>query len=177
MFLIGGTVRQNGRNGTVSLVSNIKKQLATSLESMSPDQIAQFVQGLRVWGTGIVHSKDSVTMDRRTYNKATLKWQGATHEFKKLTPEIYQQLPAAGKYIRFELSLSVREERNQTGQLGLLQFPSLVSVKADDIAIGSIPSTTAAATLATGAAGTGATGTGATSTSTTKSPATSPGKT
>ena len=29
MFLIGGTVRQNGRNGTVSLVSNIKKQLAT----------------------------------------------------------------------------------------------------------------------------------------------------
>ena len=148
MFLIGGNVRHNARNGTVSLVSTVKKHLAASSDGMSQDQLEQYVRGLRIWGVGIVHSRDSVVMNRTTYNKATLKWQGATHEFRKLTPEIYQRIPSAGKYIRFDLGLSVKEERNQTGQSVLLQFPSLASVKVDELATGSVPS--AAATAAAG---------------------------
>ncbi|MDR0327737.1 MAG: hypothetical protein LBI05_05525 [Planctomycetaceae bacterium] len=54
-------------------------------------------------------------------------WQGATHQFKKLTPEMFQRIPQKG-YVRFEMGLLVREERNQDGQMIILQIPTLVSV-------------------------------------------------
>jgi len=139
MFLIGGNLRHNSRNGSVSLVSSVKKPLASSPESLTQEQMEQYVRGLQVSGVGIVHSKDSVSMNRQTYNKATLKWQGATHEFRKLTPEVYQRIPAVGKYVRFELGLSVKEERNLTGQSVLVQFPSLASIKSDELSTGSVP--------------------------------------
>ena len=140
IFQFAGSIRHNSRNGSVSLVTSSKKQLAASPESLTPEQMEQFVRGLRISGVGIVHAKDSVSMNRQTYNKATLKWQGATHEFRKLTPETYQRIPGVGKYVRFELGLSVRDERNLTGQSVVIQMPSLVSVKAEELATGSIPS-------------------------------------
>ena len=140
MFLIGGSIRHNGRNGSVSLVSSVKKLLAPTAEGLAQDQMQQYVGGLRIWGVGIIHAKDSVVVNRVTYSKATLKWQGATHEFRKLTPEMYQRIPGVGKYVRFDLGLSVKEERNQTGQSVLIQFPSLVSVKAEDLLTGSVAS-------------------------------------
>jgi len=139
MFLIAGNLRHNSRNGSVSLVSSVKKPLADSPESLTQAQMEQYVRGLQVSGVGIVHSKDSVSVNRQTYSKATLKWQGATHEFRKLTPELYQRIPAIGKYVRFELGLSVKEEKNLTGQSVLIQFPSLVSIKADELSTGSVP--------------------------------------
>lgn len=145
MFLIAGTLRYHNRNGSVSLVSAAKRYMAVSLESLTMEQFEQYCRGLRVWGVGIVHAKDSVTVNRNTYNKATLKWRGATHEFRKLTPEIYQRIPSVGKYVRFDLGLSVREERNQMGQMVLVQFPSLVSIKADDLVTGSVASSAAGA--------------------------------
>ena len=136
MFLIAGNLRHNSRNGSVSLVSSVKKPLADSPESLTQAQMEQYVRGLQVSGVGIVHSKDSVSVNRQTYSKATLKWQGATHEFRKLTPELYQRIPAVGKYVRFELGLSVKEERNLTGQSVLIQFPPLASIKADELSDG-----------------------------------------
>ena len=53
-------------------------------------------------------------------------------------------IPSAGKYVRFELSLSVKEERNETGQTGLLQFPALTAIKVEDLITGSVPSEAAA---------------------------------
>ena len=144
MFLVGGSIRHNGRNGTVSLIGSAKKQLAASPEGLSAEQWSQFARGVRVRGVGVVHSKDSVVVNRTTYSKVTLKWQGATHEFRRLTPEIYQSIPSAGKYVRFELSLSVKEERNETGQTGLLQFPALTAIKVEDLITGSVPSEAAA---------------------------------
>jgi len=99
------------------------------------DELREVIQDV----VGVVHSKESATVNRVTYLKTTLKWQGATHEFKKLTPEIFQQLPSPGKYIRFELALAVKEERNETGQTGLLQLPWLLSVKLDELVTGSVP--------------------------------------
>ena len=139
MFLIAGNLRHNSRNGSVSLVSSVKKPLADSPESLTQAQMEQYVRGLQVSGVGIVHSKDSVSVNRQTYSKATLKWQGATHEFRKLTPELYQRIPSIGKYVRFELGLSVKEERNLTGQSVLIQFPTLASIKADELSTGSVP--------------------------------------
>ena len=139
LFLVGGTIRHNRYNGSVSLVSSVKRSLGSTAENLPPEQMEQFIRGIRVWGVGIVHAKDSAVVNRTTYSKATLKWHGATHEFKRLTPEVYQRIPSAGKYVRFELGLSVREERNQTGQMVLIQFPSLKSVKLDELATGSVP--------------------------------------
>ena len=48
-------------------------------------------------------------------------------------------VPSAGKYVRFELGLSVREERNPTGQMVLIHFPSLSSIQIDELATGSVP--------------------------------------
>ena len=49
---------------------------------------------------------------------------GATHQFKKLSPELYQRIPTPAKgadrdpaYVRFELTRLVREERNTDGQM------------------------------------------------------------
>ena len=151
MFLIGGRIRHNSRNATVSLVTETKKQLAVTWQDLTSEQMDIFVRGLRIWGVGNVHSKDSFTStgpSRQTYLKTTLRWHGSTHEFKKLSPEVYQRLPAPGKYIRFELGISVREERNRDGQMVVLQFPSLASVTVDELATGSVPS--AAATAAAG---------------------------
>ena len=147
MFLISGHVRHNSRNGSVSLVVSTKRFLAVSSESLTPEQMQQYVGGLRIWGVGIVQAKESVSMNRVTYNKATLKWQGATHEFRKLTPEVYQRIPGVGKFVRFDLGLSVKEERNPTGQSVVVQFPILVSLKMDDLATGSVASSAAASSV------------------------------
>ena len=157
MFLIGGSIRHNSRNGSVSLVVSTKRFLSVSSDSLTQEQMQQYVGGLRIWGVGIVHAKDSVSMNRVTYNKATLKWQGATHEFRKLPPEVYQRIPSVGKYVRFDLGLSVKEERNQTGQSVVVQFPSLVSLKADDLATGSVASSAAASVGSAKSTGTTAT--------------------
>ena len=140
MFLIAGSIRHNSRNSTVSLVTTAKKHIAASQEALTAEQWEQYVRGLRISGVGIVHAKDSVMFQKQTYSKATLKWQGATHEFRKLTPEIYLRIPGAGKYVRFNLGLSVREEKNPTGQLVVYQMPSLVSINAEELATGSVPS-------------------------------------
>jgi hypothetical protein len=147
MFLIGGNIRHNSRNGSVSLVTSSKKLVAASQDTLSPEQLELYVRGLRIWGVGIVHAKESVVMNRQTYSKTTLKWQGATHEFRKLPPEVYQRIPSVGKYVRFELGLSVKEERNQTGQSVLVQFPSLASIKQDDFALGSVGASSSGGTV------------------------------
>jgi hypothetical protein len=144
LFAVGGYIRYSTRNAAVSLVSTVKKPLGTTLESLSSEQMAQYARGIRVWGVGVVHSRDSATMGRVTYNRATLKWCGATYDFRKLTPEIYQRIPSAGKFVRFELDLSIREEKNTTGQLVLIHFPSLKSVSVEELSTGSVASSAAA---------------------------------
>jgi len=139
VFQIGGSIRHNGRNNTVSLVTSTKKQVGTSLEALSPEHFEQFARGLLIHGVGIVHAKDTAVVNRVTYNKATLKCQGATHEFRKLSPEIYQRIPMPGKYVRFDLGLSVREEKNITGQLVVFQMPSILSITAEEMALPTNP--------------------------------------
>jgi len=137
LFAVGGHVRYNNRYGSVSLVSTVKKQLGATVESLSPDQMEQFLRGVRVWGVGIVHARTTSTMNRTTYSKATLKWHGATHEFRMLPPEVYGKIPSVGRYVRFELGISVREERIE-GRLTTVTYPSLKSAAFDDLATGSV---------------------------------------
>jgi len=144
MFLISGRLRYNTRNASVSLVTSEKKFLSATPETLTQEYMERYVRGLRVWGVGIVHSKSSSVVNRVTYNKATLKWQGATHEFRSLPPEMYQRIPSMGKYVRFELGLSVREERNQSGQQVLIHYPSLALIQMDELVTGSVPSANAA---------------------------------
>jgi hypothetical protein len=73
-----------------------------------------------------------------------LRWQGATHQFKKLSPEVYQTIPSKG-YVRFELAMLVREERNLDGQMVVLQIPSLVAIQLDKLETGSVASSSTAA--------------------------------
>ena len=140
MFLVVGHVRRNGYNGAVSLVSESKKFVSASEDGMSAEHVSLFVAGLRIKGVGVVEAKSSTVMNRTTYMKVTLKWQGATNEFRNLAPELFQRIPSVGKYVRFELGLLVHEERNQTGQTVLIQKPSLVSVQLDELVTGSVPS-------------------------------------
>ena len=74
----------------------------------------QYVRGLSIHGVGIVEDKQSFVIGRQpAFLSAMLKWQGATHQFKKLPPELYQRVPGKGSYVRFELSMRVREERTR----------------------------------------------------------------
>lgn len=148
MFLIAGHVRRSNRNGSITLSATAKKLVAINDESLSTEQLDQFVGGLRIAGVGVVESKQSAQIGRQpAFLSATIKWQGATHLFKKLTPEMFQRIPSKG-YVRFELSLGVREERNQEGQLIQLQIPSLMMIQSDTLQTGSVPSPAVAATAA-----------------------------
>ena len=139
MFLVVGNVRRNGYNGAVSLVAESKKFVSQTEEGLTSEQVGLYVSGLRIKGVGVVETKSSVSMNRQTYMKATLKWQGAMHEFRNLSPELYQRIPGIGKYVRFELGLLVHEERNQSGQTVLIQKPSLLSVQLEELSMGSVP--------------------------------------
>ena len=139
MFLVVGNVRRNGYNGAVLLVAESKKFVSQTEEGLTSEQMGLYVLGLRIKGVGVIETKSSVSMNRATYMKATLKWQGATHEFRNLSPELYQRIPSVGKYVRFEMGLLVHEERNQTGQTVLIQKPSLLSVQLEELSTGSVP--------------------------------------
>ena len=104
-----------------------------------------------ITGVGAVKDKQSTTMNRVTYLSATLEWQGSTHLFKKLPPEIYQRIPSpvVGKkvYVRFELTMLLRQENNGSGQMIMLQVPAITKIERDELETKSIPSS-AASTLA-----------------------------
>jgi len=139
MFLISGHVRRSHRNGSISLAATEKKFVAQNEDGLSLEQTGQFVSGLVIRGVGVVEDKQSTVIGRQpAFLSATLKWQGATHQFKKLTPETYQRVPSKG-YVRFELSMRVREERNLDGQLIVLQIPTLKSIQSDELVTGSVP--------------------------------------
>lgn len=144
MFLISGHVRRSNRNGSITLAATSKKFVAANEDTLTEVQLEQYVRGFRILGVGSVEDKQSVQIGRQSaYLSATLKWQGATHQFKKLTPEMYQRIPSKG-YVRFELSIRVRDERNQEGQMVILQIPSLVAIQTDTLSTGSVPSPAAA---------------------------------
>jgi hypothetical protein len=154
-FHISGHVRCSQRNGSISLVATEKKFVAKREEELTSEQTDAFVGGLLIVGVGVVKTKESTQIGRSpAFLSATLGWQGSTYQFKKLTPEIFQRIPApnAGKvvYVRFELSMLVRQERNNDGQLINLQIPSLSKIQLDNLVSGS-----AASSAASTAAGSG----------------------
>jgi len=152
MFWVSGYVRRSVRNGTITLAATDKKFVAKDESSMTAEQLEQYVRGLPIRGVAIVEDKQSTMMNRVTYMSATLRWQGATHQFKKLTPEIYQRIPTKGP-VRFEMAMMVREERNTDGQLVVLQVPSLVSVQMETMATGSVPHAGTPSSVPAGATG------------------------
>jgi hypothetical protein len=146
MFFISGDLRRNSRNGTISLAATGHKFVASSSENLSSEQMDQYVRGLSIRGVGVVEDKQSVVMGRQpAYLSAMLKWQGATHQFKKLPPELFQRIPGKGSYVRFELSMRVREERSREGQMIMLQIPFLESVTLDKLESGSVSGVSSAA--------------------------------
>jgi len=139
MFFISGFVRRSHRNGSITLAATDKKFVVADPDNLSVEQMEQFIGGLRIRGVGVVVDKQATTIGRQLpYLSATLRWQGATHQFKKLTPEIYQRVPSKG-HVRFELNMRVREERNTDGQLIVLQIPSLELIQSDTLQSGSTP--------------------------------------
>jgi hypothetical protein len=103
-FHVLGKVRYNSYNGSIALVPEMKKQL--------PELSAeQFVKGLRIWGAGVVEEKKQTTMNRNTFLKAAIKWQGGLHLFTGLTPEIFQRIPSRGQFVRFELGVDRKSTR------------------------------------------------------------------
>jgi hypothetical protein len=73
-------------------------------------------------------------MNRNTFLKAAIKWQGGLHLFSSLTPEIYQRVPGRGQFVRFELGVTSHSERSQTGQQIQMMVPFLVSVAQEALA-------------------------------------------
>jgi hypothetical protein len=120
-FFVQGRVRYNAYNGSIGLVAEEKKRLT----EFSADQ---FVAGLRIYGAGVVEEKKSTVMNRQTFLRVAIKWQGGLHLFSGLSPELYQKLPQRGSYVRFELGVTSRSERTQGGQQIQLMVPMLVSV-------------------------------------------------
>jgi hypothetical protein len=140
LYQIVGTARRNNWNGTMSLSATGKRFVSSSA---SAEHMEEFTQGLRIRGVGKLEAKSSVMVQRKTYSKATLKWQGAIHEFRSLAPEMYQRIPSVGSYVRFELGLLPSEVRNQeTGQVQIVYKPSLLGIQLDVLATGSKPSET-----------------------------------
>ena len=153
MFQISGHLRRSSRNGSISLAATEKKFVSASDSDLSLEQAERYVGGLRIYGVGVVKDKQSSMIGRGpAFLSATLEWQGATHQFKKLTPEMYTRIPSPGKggdrrdsaYVRFELGILVREERNIEGQMVVLQIPSLVMISREELVTGSVPSGTVA---------------------------------
>jgi hypothetical protein len=147
MFLVSGTLQYNSFNGSVRLIAKEKRKLAESDSQLTDEQWGQYVTGLSIGGVGIVEAKSSTVFNRQTFNKATLKWQGAIHEFRSLSPEIYSRVPSVGQYVRFKLGLLVGEERRD-GQSVVVQKPSLVGCQLDSLVTGSVPSASANAAAA-----------------------------
>jgi hypothetical protein len=147
-FQVNGVVRRNGYNGSVSLIPMRKTAIAKDMDSLTDEDMRRYASGLRISGVGIVAAKDSSTVNRKTFIKASLQWQGATHEFKGLSPELYQRIPAVKSYVRFWLGILAMEERNRDGQKVMVQKPTLLDCRMDDIETGSVPSKEAAAAQA-----------------------------
>ncbi|MDR2441861.1 MAG: hypothetical protein LBE12_21105 [Planctomycetaceae bacterium] len=120
-FFVQGRVRYNAYNGSIGLIAEEKKRL-------SDFSAEQFVAGLRIFGAGVVEEKKSTVMNRQTFLRVAIKWQGGLHLFSGLSPELYQKLPQRGSYVRFELGVTSRSERTQGGQQIQLMVPMLVSV-------------------------------------------------
>jgi hypothetical protein len=123
-FHVLGKVRYNSYNGSITLTPEHKKQL----QEISPEQ---FVKGLRIWGAGVVEEKKQTVMNRNTFLKAAIKWQGGLHLFTGLSPEIYQRIPPRGQFVRFDLGVTSHSERTQSGQQVQMMVPFLVSVAAE----------------------------------------------
>ena len=153
-FLVSGTVRRNTRNGTVSLSASEKKFVANDAGALTEEQTQQYVSGLRIRGVGVVKDKQSSQIGRGpTYLSCVLEWQGATHLFKKLTPELYQRIPSPSKagerapsYVRFELTMLVRDDTNDNGQRIVQQVPSLTWIQSEPLSSGSTASSTVTGT-------------------------------
>ena len=143
MFLVSGTLQYNSFNGSVRLIANEKRKAADNDSLLTDEQWGQFVAGLSINGVGVVEAKSTTSMSGQTFSKATLKWYGAIHEFRSLSPEIYQKVPGVGQYVRFKLGLLVGQERNQNGQSVVVQKPSLVGCQLDQLVTGSVPSSAA----------------------------------
>ena len=147
MFFIAGDLRRNPRNASITLAAKSHRFVAENAESLSSEQLEQYVRGLSIRGVGIVEDKQSFQMPHQpAFLSAILKWQGATHKFKTLPPELFQRIPSKGSYVRFDLSMRVREERNLDGQLVVLQILSLEGIHLDKLETGSVPSSTVGAT-------------------------------
>jgi hypothetical protein len=126
-FSVQGRVRYNAYNGSIALVAEEKKRLTEF-------SAEQFVAGLKIFGAGVVEEKKSTVMNRQTFLRVAIKWQGGLHLFSGLSPELYQKLPPRGSYIRFELGVTSRSERTQGGQQIQLLVPMLVSVTPETLA-------------------------------------------
>jgi len=151
MFFISGHVRRSNRNGSITLAATDKKFIVADSDLLSSEQTHQYCRGLLITGVGVIEDKQSAQIGRSpAFLSATLKWQGVTHQFKKLTPEMYQKIPSPGSYVRFQLGMLVREERNADGQMVVLQMPSLVSVQLDKLETGSVASASASAVPGSG---------------------------
>jgi hypothetical protein len=127
-FFVQGRVRYNAYNGSIALVAEEKKRLMEF-------SAEQFVAGLKIFGAGVVEEKKSTVMNRQTFLRVAIKWQGGLHLFSGLSPELYQKLPSRGSYIRFELGVTSRSERTQGGQQIQLMVPMLVSVTPETLAV------------------------------------------
>jgi len=157
-FFITGNVRRNTRNGTISLAAMEKKFVANDVSALSEEQTQQYVNGLRIRGVGIVKDRQSSQIARGpTYYSAVLEWQGATHRFSGLTPELYQRIPVPGKgvdrvpaYVRFELTMLVRDERNDNGQRIVQQIPSLTWIQLEPLSTGSVAGSSASTPAGSG---------------------------
>jgi hypothetical protein len=126
-YYVVGKVRYNSYNGSIGLVPAEKKLLS----ELSAEQ---FVEGLKIWGAGMVEDKKMTTMNRQTFLKAAIKWQGGLHVFNGLTPELYQRIPGRGQYVRFELGVTSHTERSQSGQQIQMMVPILVAVTPETLA-------------------------------------------
>jgi hypothetical protein len=140
MYLIAGDLRRNARNGTITLSAKAHRFVSSSEEGLSSEQMDQYVRGLLIRGVGVVEDKNSFQSTRQVaFLSATLKWQGATHKFKSLPPELFQRVPGKGSYVRFDLSMRVREERTLEGQTVVQQVPALEAIYLDKLETGSVP--------------------------------------
>ncbi len=92
-FRIAGKVRYNQKNGSITLQPEVK----TQVKELSPEE---FVKGLRIIGAGVVEDKKLTTMNRQTYKKVTLKWQGGLHLFKDMPDELYVKVPSRGQFVK-----------------------------------------------------------------------------
>jgi len=152
MFFISGHIRSVQRSGTISFVPTEKRFLAKDADGLTEEQTFQYIQGLAIRGCCLVKEKKTSTVNRVTYLSAILEWQGCTFIFKNISPEIYNRIPTPviGTKVgaRVELTILLRQDRNQDGQVVMLQIPAITYITPDTVLTGSVPS--AAASTPTG---------------------------